>query len=199
MTKQKTIRNPNKKFWKITTIPDKNIKYTKDTVKILYDVSLSELLIKHKKRLHPEQIEILIKNIHKQMQNLNKNHMSVAVFDIDDIVVIENTFYFIDNGKILATNDKHIKINCVYKDDSMFVPHELNKNEHKSIHLPMILHQNSYMYSLALLSLFCLFNIPVDTRENASKVLEQLHGTELYWCLYRCLTHDDKNRRLLFI
>ena len=81
----------------------------------------------------------------------------------------------------------------------MFIPYELNSKEHKTISLPLYLNKNTYMYSLALLAIFCLFNIEFDTREKALMVLGQIYGTELYWCLHRCLNTHSEDRNLIFI
>ena len=83
--------------------------------------------------------------------------------------------------------------------DGMFKPYKLNPKDHSSIKLPVVLHENVYMYSLALLTLYCVFNMRIDTREKAMKVLEQLRGTVLYWCLHRCLSLNEKDRCVLLI
>ena len=72
-------------------------------------------------------------------------------------------------------------------------------NEQLSIQLPLKVHINSYIYSLAILTLFCLFNTMFNSRAEALTVLNQITGIELYWCLSRCLEIEPKNRKLLFI
>lgn len=199
MTNQKIIKKENKKFWSADIIPDANTEILSDgKVKILYDTTLSEILKEQKHRLHPEQAIQMIEDINEQMILMLKNKITVAFFDIEDIIIIDKRFYFLNDKKIVDVEKKYFKISKVYP-KSMFKPYELNPNEQTSIELPLTLHQNTYMYSLALLVIYSLFNISIETREKALIVLEQLRGTALFWCLNRCLTLDEKERILLII
>jgi len=194
---EKIIKSPLLKFWTLNTVPTVDIK-TQKKIKILFSISLEGLLKKQGGRLHVEQCEQLMSNIHQQFIKLNKNNMSVAYFDIEDIVVIENKYYFINDKKIFTISSNHLTIKKLYNTESEFLPYEIG-NDQLSIQLPLKLHINSYIYSLALLTLFCLFNTHFNTRAEALTVLNQITGIELYWCLSRCLEIEPKNRKLLFI
>ena len=65
----------------------------------MYQQSLKQLLSDQKERLHPEQINALIQDIHQQMQHLHKHHLTCVCFDIEDIVMINGSFYCIGDPK----------------------------------------------------------------------------------------------------
>ena len=197
---EKIIKSPLLKFWTLKTVPTVDIKTTKtpEKIKILFSISLEELLKKQGGRLHVNQCEQLMTDIHQQFIKLNKHNMSIAYFDIDDIVIIENKYYFINDKKILTISSNHLTIKKLYNTESLFLPYEMG-NEQLSIQLPLKVHINSYIYSLALLTLFCLFNTKFNTRGEALIILNQIPGIELYWCLSRGLDIEPKNRKLLFI
>ena len=194
------VKEPLLKFWVLGTVPTEDIKTTKtpEKIKILIETTLQELLHKQHNRLHVHQCEQLMSDIHQQMMMINNHNLTVAYFEIDDIVIIEGKYYFINDKKIVTTGNNHLVINKMYDTSSMFLPYELD-NEKLSISLPLKLHVNSYMYSLALLTLYCLFNITFKTRDDAVNVLNQIKGIELYWCIGRCLETNPYKRKLLFI
>ena len=194
---EKIIKSPLLKFWTLNTVLTVDIK-TQKKIKILFSNSLEDLLKKQGGRLHVNQCEQLMSDIHQQFIKLNKHNMSIAYFDIDDIVIIENKYYFINDKKILTISSNHLTIKKLYNTESLFLPYEMG-NEQLSIQLPLKVHINSYIYSLAILTLFCLFNTMFNSRAEALTVLNQITGIELYWCLSRCLDIEPKNRKLLFI
>lgn len=198
MKKQKIIENPKMAFWVAESIPtDHVVLESKKKIKILFDQSLKDVLSKQKSRLHPEQITQLVEDIESQMQHLHKHHITCVFFNIEDIVMINGSFFCIEDKHAQMIKNKHITINEVYK-KSMFLPYELNHSS--TIHLPLILPAaNTYPYSLAVLALYCLFDISMKSHDDTMVVLNQIEGTELYWCLSRCLSMDQKERIILFI
>jgi hypothetical protein len=194
------VINPFLNFWVLGTVPTEDIKTTKtpEKIKILIDETLQEQLHNQHNRLHVEQCEQLMSDIHQQMVILNLHRLSVTYFEIDDIVIIGGKYYFINDKKIVKITNNHLIINKMYDTSLMFLPYDLN-NEHSSIYLPLNIHPNSYMYSLALLTLYCLFNTPFKTRNEALGILNQIVSIELYWCISRCLETDSNKRKLLFI
>ena len=197
---EKIVKDPLLKFWILNTVPTVDIKTTKrtDKIKILFNYTLADLLKKQKGRLHVDQCEQLMSDIHKQFIVLNKHHLTVAFFDINDIVIIDKTYYFINDKKFFNSKSNYFTIKKLYNTEDPFLPYEMG-NEQSSISLPLKLHINSYIYSLALLTLFCLFNTPFKTRSEALTILNQIPGIELYWCLCRCLKIVPDERKLLFI
>ena len=198
--KYKVVGNPLLKFWVLGTVPAEDIKTTKtpEKIKILIDRTLREQLNKQHNRLHVQQCEQLMSDIHQQMMVLSNHNMSVAYFEIDDIVIIEKKYYFINDKKIIRMINNNLAINKIIDNKIMFLPYELNP-ENTIVSLPASLHSNSYMYSLGLLTLFCLFNRPFKTHYDALSVLNQIIGIELYWCILRCLEINPQERKLLFI
>ena len=194
------IEKPLLEFWVIDTVPTEDIKTTKtpNKIKILIDSTLQEQLDKQHNRLHVPQCEQMMSDIHKQMMLLNNHNMSVAYFEIDDIVIIEKKYYFINDKKILSMINNELVINKMLDNTIMFLPYELNP-ENSVISLPVSIHSNSYIYSLGLLTLFCLFNTSITTHYDALNVLNQIVGIELYWCILRCLETNAEKRKLLFI
>jgi hypothetical protein len=194
-----TINHPLLKFWILGTVPTDDIKTTStiERIKIKIDTTLKDKLSGQHNRLHTHECEQMILDIHQQMLMLTKHHLSVSHFDIDDIVIIEKKYYFINDKKILNVKNSHITIKKLLE-DSMFLPYELG-NDTKTISLPLNIHINSYMYSLALLTLYCLFNTSFKTRDDALVILNQIPGVELYWLMSRCLEIDASERKLLYI
>lgn len=194
------INDPLLDFWVLDTVPTEDIKTTKtpDKIKILIDSTLKEQLSKQHNRLHVPQCQQLISDIHEQMMLINNHNMGVAYFEIDDIVIIENKYYFINDKKIIYMKDNKLLINKMIDNTIMFLPYELNP-ENSTISLPISIHYNSYIYSLGLLALFCLFNTEFKTHYDALNVLNQIVGIELYWCILRCLEINSKKRKILFI
>jgi hypothetical protein len=194
------IEKPLLDFWVLDSVPTEDIKTTKtpEKIKILIDSTLTELLSKQHSRLHVPQCEQMMSDIHKQMMLLNNHNMCVAYFEIDDIVIIDKKFYFINDTKIINMKNNKLLINKMIDNTIMFLPYELNP-ENSVISLPISIHYNSYMYSLGLLTLFCLFNTSIKTHYDALNVLNQIVGIELYWCILRCLEINAEKRKLLFI
>tara|TARA_Y100000748_G_scaffold188392_1_gene157704 strand:- start:1611 stop:2210 length:600 start_codon:yes stop_codon:yes gene_type:complete len=194
------VEEPLLKFWVLDTVPTEDIKTTKtpEKIKILIDSTLREQLNKQHNRLHVPQCEQLMSDIHQQMMLLLNHNMSVAYFEIDDIVIIEKKYYFINDKKVINMINNNSVINKMIDNSIMFLPYELN-SENDIVSLPVTLHCNSYMYSLGLLTLFCLFNISFKTHSDALTVLNQIIGIELYWCILRCLEINAQKRKLLFI
>lgn len=194
------VEEPLLAFWVLDTVPTEDIKTTKtpEKIKILIDSTLRQQLKKQHNRLHVSECEQLMSDIHQQMMLIQNHNMSVSYFEIDDIVIIENKYYFINDKKILTVNKNNVVINKLIDNKIMFLPYELNP-ENSTVSLPVTMHRNSYMYSLGLLTLFCLFNTPFKTHSDALNVLNQIVGIELYWCILRCLEIDAQKRKLLFI
>ena len=194
-----TINEPLLKFWVLGTVPTEDIKTTSTIkiIKILIDATLKDKLSGQHNRLHVHECEQMLLDIHQQMLMLNKHHLSVSHFDIDDIVIIDKKYYFINDKKILNVKNSHITIKKLY-DESMFLPYEMG-NDTETISLPLNIHINAYIYSLALLTLYCMFNTPFKTRDESLKILNQIPGIGIYWCMCRCLEINAKERILLYI
>lgn len=194
------IEKPLLNFWVLNTVPTEDIKTTKtpEKIKILIDTTLREQLSKQHNRLHVPQCEQLLSDIHQQMMLINNHNMGVAYFEIDDIVMIEKKYYFINDKKIINMKNNKLLINKMIDNSIMFLPYELNP-ENSVISLPISIHSNCYIYSIGLLTLFCLFNKSFKTHYDALNVLNQIVGIELYWCILRCLETDAEKRKLILI
>ena len=120
----------------------------------------------------------------------------------------------IDDHKYLYMNPDHI-YNIVENDikltkpiplKSLFLPPELKKK----LTLPLQVHNTSYMYSLALIIIYCLFgkattetvikeNIKTAVPKKSLASLDPIYPTKLYFFLLRCLLQNPLERKLIYI
>jgi|TARA_Y100000588_G_C14027210_1_gene827006 hypothetical protein len=212
----------NKDFWKIIAdmLDDKRVAAfeRKTNTKIFFQAEKVKTLkefLKDKKMTY-EQAFLLFYDIGNQLEDLEKNNITIPFFSIEDIIVINSKkFLFVNEDKILKIKDGQIKISEPYDDNGFFSPEMKNITE-----LPINITYKSGLFSLAFLTASLLNKgkvtkkeqekgfywktqaPPNENREDLSKqilLLDLIYNTKLYWALERCLRLKPENRYYYFI
>jgi hypothetical protein len=186
-------------FFNLDIIED-NIELKKIKIKTDKIENLNDFLEKNSNRITYNNALNLISNIGNQLIYLKNNGLIIPYLDIDNIIVINNTDFFIMNfEKILTIDiDNNIQIIEPYKKNMFFSPELFNIDI-----LPSKIHSNSWLFSLASLTIFCLNNYnttyDITNKDKYYKLIENIESTKLYYSLLRCLENEPKNRKLLII
>jgi serine/threonine protein kinase len=151
----------------------------------------------------------MIKCLCEQLEYLHKNNLAFYGFDMDDIIVINETQFIIINNKYIQTIDSSNSSLTFY---SPFSKPYFSSPELKNLKcLPANIDYRTSYYSLGALIVFYLFDYKLpsendtkrenqeDEDEAEDKVFESILNTKLYWFLKRCLNDNPKKRILLFL
>jgi hypothetical protein len=193
--KKSSITSLNKGFWLLNTVPikieDENI--DKLQLTISYSNTLSEIIARGELDDYENVIKLLLDLI-TQLEILNKNGYSITFFELEDIVQIDDKFYFISDSKVKKISKNQIVVEEFYE-MSFVVPNELRNGQ-----LPQPIYYGSCLFSLAVISLYCLFpKDSFETYENIIGALDKIYGLPLYWSLLRCLNQDENKRYFIYI
>ena len=142
----------------------------------------------------------LIDDLSKQLFCLNNLGYGIYGFDINDILVIDNTFIFCSTQYLLELENNHIIFTSLIKK-----PYFSNPELFKLTSLPAQINHKCCYYSLGLLVVFLLMNKYLlvgnefKTSKEIDKIIQPLYNTKIYWFLKRCLDDDINNRKLLLV
>jgi ATP-dependent exoDNAse (exonuclease V) beta subunit len=173
-------------------------------------------------------IKQMIKSLSKQLEYLHNNNLAFYGFDLDDIIVINDTQFLFVNNKYIQTLDKERTISFY----GPFTKPYFSSPELIDIKcLPARIDYQTSYYSLGALIVYYLFgyNLQDLKREsqeekvfesilhlytsktptlsadlsvkcNSYHALEKCKGvnTKLYWFLKRCINDNPKKRILLY-
>ena len=173
--KRLKILNPNDDFWSLKLLPDKYIHaYSPELMELKIDFTLLDLL--KSRNLDISECEKLFNDIMEIMEGVENNGYSIAYFNLKDIVVIDNSFYFVNDKKLFKIDkDDNIVVKRHFNTKLKFLPKEMSQER---LSLPMVISAESYKYSLSLLCLFCMFK-----NYDIEKDLRILYGTTFFWTL----------------
>jgi hypothetical protein len=142
----------------------------------------------------------MIDDLTKQLLFLKKINYGFYGLDIQDIILIDNTFVFCSAQNVLQiVNDSFIfyaPINHPYFSNPELI--ELTS-------LPAEINHKCIYYSLGSLIVFCLLNQyllvgnEIKSAKEIDAILSPIINTKLYWFLKRCLNEQIDNRVLLLI
>ena len=187
-----------------------NINMDSKNNKILWGKVLCKFLIKQPKKtgeitinaIKIEKLSItkleyhiglkLMNDISTQIFLLKNLGYGITHFDIDDIIIIDDDFLFINPGKIVKEQSKKLYIDKIIKKNKFISP-ELDNLES----IPNKIHYKTSIYSLALICIYCLTK--KNIKDNPLGLIDYIYGTKLYWCIERCLEENPKNRFLYII
>ena len=196
----KIHKNNNSNFWKFFPWERLSIlrfRFSEDKTIIRFSATsvetLDQFMAQKHRRISYDNALGLFLDIGKQLETLEKKSIGIPQFEIDDIIVVNaNTFFYINQNKILPINDQNVM--------SMEVPIKKNKFSPPELiaikSLPNILPYQSGMYSLAALICFCLTN---NDDNDYPIALQSILTTPLYYALIRCLHKNPKKRFYLMI
>ena len=147
----------------------------------------------------------MINDLSKQIAHLETNGFAFYGYDLDDIIVINDSIFIIVNtSNLLDVVEDNIIFNSPIK-----LPYFSNHEVNKLTNLPSKINYRSSYYSLGALTLFCLLNLYIyseldsyldsELETQIDNILQPLYYTKMYWFLRRCLHKKSEQRLLLFI
>ena len=143
----------------------------------------------------------LIHNITKQMNYLYENNFSFYGFDLDDILVINKSLFFVASSNyLLPVVDK---TNILFY-NPIKMPYFSNPELFKLTSLPYEINYKCSYYSLGAIVTYCLLNKyllvgnEIKSDQEIEKELSSIKNTKMYWFLRRCLNIMCDKRIILF-
>ena len=185
-------------FWDVFTLRNNKISKTSSQEHIIMEfqatscISLKQYLESKEYLLSYDDATTCLLDLYEQCKELINNNMLVPFFDLEDILVIDNHFYFIQSNKIITKEeDSHFIYSVPFK-KNIFISPEISNGT-----LPIKLTFASTLYSLGALISYALTNEEV-TFQNKEKKLNFIYLTKLYSCLLRLLEKPLYQRIFLF-
>ena len=162
---------------------------------------LDVLLKKQKYKLTERQVLCLIQSLSFQIKWFESNNLTFLGWNLEDIIVIDNFYFFIATNKFLQPflGIDAIELFVPYEKPYFSSPEIININK-----LPASIHCKSCYYSLGLLIVFCFFGEyllkgnDIPSKESIELVLKPIYLSKLYWFLQRCLQYEPEKRILLY-
>ena len=185
-------------FWHVFTLKNNKIRKTTTQEHIIIEfeakscLSLKQYLETKEYLLSYDDATTCLLDLYEQCKELENNDMLIPFFDLEDILVIDNNFYFIQSNKIITKEDNTQFIYSVPFKKNIFISPEISSGS-----LPMKLTFASTLYSLGTLISYIITNEEV-TFENKEKKLNFIYLTKLYSCLLRLLEKSLHQRIFLF-
>jgi hypothetical protein len=157
----------------------------------------------------------LIYSLSKQQKYLENNKLGFVCFNVDDIVVIDDSTFICVNPSLCeeifsvggsctsstarSTSSSKMTLCRPFNRAHCFCSPELLRMDS----LPASVHYKTSYYSLGLLAIFCLFGYDGRCSSTSGSqtlsVLEPILNTKLYFYLLRCLSLHAENRHLFFV
>lgn len=152
-------------------------------------ISVKDYLTKHTYMSY-DQVEQMILHLGNQLFILSENKLGLLFFSLDDIIIIDEIYFFISDLKHMVPMNKkeQLCLNFPLKmegEDMFLSPELLNVTT-----LPIITTITSTYYSLALLCIRCLALRPSAVT---------IKHTKMYYFLERCLQTDPNERYFLYL
>jgi hypothetical protein len=142
----------------------------------------------------------MIDDLTKQIIHLKTLNYGFYGLDINDLLIIDDTFIFCNTQNLLPiTTNAFIFLYPVNK------PYFSNPELLELTNLPAKINCKCTYYSLGLLVVFCLLNkyllVGNEIKEELEigKTLSCLYNTKIYWFLKRCLKTQVEDREILLI
>lgn len=143
----------------------------------------------------------LIHNISKQMSYFYESNFAFYGFDLDDILVVNKSIFFVASSNyLLPIVDQS---NIVFY-NPIKRPYFANAEIFNIKCLPCEINYKCCYYSLGLLVVYCLLNDyllvgnEIKTEKEMEKALLPIKYTKMYWFLKRCMNSTCDKRILLF-
>lgn len=177
---------------------DDCICFTAETVEPLKDFLFKENT--NTKLTNIQSIQLL-KTITRQIKYLEGINYTFYGFNIDDILVINETKYII----VSSEHIKHIQDTEMIFNYPFNIPYFSSPEILKLTNLPSKQHYKSCYYSLGALLVFCVLNKnllvgnEIKSDKELDELLEPIYDTNIYWFLKRCLNSDVNKRVLLLV
>jgi hypothetical protein len=161
--------------------------------------TLTSFLKKSGNKLTMDQSIKMINDLSKQFAYLELSNFAFYGFDLDDILVINESIFFIANTRYLLD----IEETNIHFYRPIVLPYFSSPEVVKLTNLPSKVNYRSSYYSLGSLILFCLLNQHITselkTGATVDTMLQPICHTKMYWFLKRCFLPNSEKRILLFI
>ena len=163
-------------------------------------IPFKKYILDKKKKISYATCIKVIDDLSRQIYYLNKLGYGFYGFDIDDILVIDNSFIFCSSQYLLELHNDQIFFMSPIKQ-----PYFSSPELFKLTNLPSKINYKCCYYSLGVLTVFLLLNKyllvgnELKTTGEIDKILQPLYNTKIYWFLKRCLDDDINNRKLLLV
>ena len=144
----------------------------------------------------PVTAHILLSSLYNQLHILDQNNITISFLDINDILVIDNSFFICNFDKFYKYNyhNNTILISDVYDKNNPYLTPLFKSNTS----IPFTSHKNDFFYNLALIVLDCfrktnflLYN------HNDKQILNYYHYTKIYNTLVFFLNTDVSKRQFI--
>jgi len=193
------LENDNPDFWKLFPWNLLNVlksKETKDKIDVFFKATsvetLREFTARKSKRISYDDALHLFTDINMQLESLEKNGMGIPVFEMKDIIVVDDINFFYINQQKIFTIDSKKTMTISTPISKEFCAPEVCKIKV----LPATIPYQAGLFSIAALTAFSL----TDSKNDEYKVtLESIWQTPLYWALMRCLDPEPEHRIFLMI
>jgi hypothetical protein len=142
----------------------------------------------------------MIDDLTKQIIYLKKQNFGFYGFNLNDILVIDDTFIFCCSDFLLPLVKEH----CIFY-SPIDNPYFSNPEILDLKQLPSKIYHKCSYYSFGSLITFCLLNKyllvgnEIKSVEDIDSILLPLNNTKIYWFIKRCLDQDIHKRILLLI
>jgi hypothetical protein len=148
----------------------------------------------------------LVYSLSKQQKYLENNKLGFVYFNVDDIVVIDDSKFICVNPSLCEelfwlrpkASSGVMTLCRPFNRAHCFCSPELLRVDS----LPASVHYKTSYYSLGLLAIFCLFGYDGRCCSDLQQVyvsLQPILNTKLYFYLLRCLSLHAENRHLFFV
>ena len=166
----------------------------KDAISVTFRANsvqtLPQFIAARKERIHYEDAMKFFFHMKAQLEALEKQDFTIAAFDLDDILVLNEEQYIYVNQEKAVQRISPEQFELVHPiKKNRFSPNELHKAA-----LPAKLPYQTSFYSLGAVIAFSLTN-----EADYKGALSSIEQTPLYWALMRCLEPNPKERFLLMI
>ena len=152
--------------------------------------TLPQFIAHRAERIHYEDAMKFFFDMKAQLEALEKQDLTIAAFDLNDIIVLNEELYIYVNQEKAVQRINHEQFELVHPiKKNLFLPAELQKAS-----LPAKLPYQTSFYSLGAMIAFSLTN-----ETDYKGALLSIEQTPLYWALMRCLEPNPKERFLLMI
>ena len=185
-------------FWDVFTLKNNKISKTSTQEHIIIEfeaktcLSLKQYLESKEYLLSYDDATTCLLDLYGQCKELINNNMLIPFFDLEDILIIDNHFYFIQSNKVITKEEGSQFTYCVPFKKNIFISPEISSG-----FLPIKLTFATTLYSLGSLISYTLTNEEVNF-QNKKKKLNFIYLTKLYSCLLRLLEKPLYQRIFLF-
>lgn len=184
-----SISNTNHKSALLTCLDVFNIKYKETKTGISINEPVKNLK-DHKITTIDNNSDILLRDMSLMIHCLKKFNEGILYFSLDDIVLINNHYFFINNKKIFNYESYLFKLKYPVEKDK-FCPPDISAIQE----IPSYISIYSSYYSLACILYYLMKHSYYESLED----LKFIEGLPLFYCMERMLHENPLERKFIYI